>query len=207
MPKIYLSKPISSPAVLASEREHVMFIGAGAGIATFLCFVDREFILSTRAKGSLANFDNVKESINKKMDLVFICRELVHMRWMAKYINAVLTVPAMTNKMIFHIYITVKPESNNFSSYLFWRSMIMFNREQEKLKKKGHSLNIKLGRPNFDKLIKDVCIDNDIKSHHIYACGPRVMTKGVEDIVKNANTNLRDTGREKKTIVFNYEIF
>jgi len=48
MPKIYLSSPISSPAVLAKEREHAMFIGAGAGIATFLCFVDREFILSTK---------------------------------------------------------------------------------------------------------------------------------------------------------------
>ena len=75
------------------------------------------------------------------------------MRWMAKYINAVLTIPEMTNKMRFHIYITMKPESNNFSSYLFWKSVIMYNREQEKHKNKKSSLIIKLGRPNKGRIL------------------------------------------------------
>jgi len=211
MPKVYLSYPISSPAVLAKEREHVMFIGAGAGIATFLCFVDREFIKSTRSRSESAgdlSIQKVEKPKNKKMDLVFICREIEHMRWMAKYLNAVLTVPEMTDKMRFHIYITVKLESNNISSFLFWRAMIMYNREQENISHRGSSLVIKLGRPNFERFIQDVCIDNLVRTHHIYACGPKVMTKKIEGIVNKSNSQPSSSSKENKTkIIFNYEIF
>lgn len=42
-PKFYLSPPISSPVVLSKIRKNVVYIGTGAGNATFLCFVDREY--------------------------------------------------------------------------------------------------------------------------------------------------------------------
>ena len=39
-PGVNLSHPISSPAVLSKTRKNVIYIGTGAGIATFLSFID-----------------------------------------------------------------------------------------------------------------------------------------------------------------------
>ena len=157
MPRIHISYPISSPAVLSKMRRHVLYIGTGAGIATFLSFVDRQYIKATRLnKDPTEGPRKPDPPESEKANLVFVSRELEHMRWMAKYIDGVLRIPEMTRKMRFHIYITIKPESNNLASFLFWRALTLYTRKLEKDRHKESSLFIYLGRPNFEKLIEEV---------------------------------------------------
>lgn len=44
-PKIYVSRPITSPAEMAALRRNLILIGAGSGIAPFLAFLDDQQIL------------------------------------------------------------------------------------------------------------------------------------------------------------------
>ena len=39
-PNLYISQPITAPAQLASERENLIMVGGGSGIAPFLGFLD-----------------------------------------------------------------------------------------------------------------------------------------------------------------------
>ena len=179
-----------------------MFVGGGAGIATFLSFVDREFIKATKATNPNDDSEWETQSVNKFMDFVFIFRELEHMRWMPKYLNAVLTIPSMTKKMRFHLYISSDPKCSKVSSYLFWKAMILYNKKQNEL---GNTwkLNIQLGRPELESLIESTCVKN------IYSCGPKVMTRQLEGIVQSVNSwKNREGGKvQKAKVVLNYEIF
>jgi hypothetical protein len=143
-----------------------------------------------------------EKQVNKKTDLVFISRELEHMKWMAKYIDAILKIPEITNKIKLHIYITVTPESNNLSTFLFWRSLILYNKNIERSKHLENGLIIKLGRPNFVKLINETCLENSINTHYVYACGPTSLTNNLQRIIYKTKSQNRH-----KKIVFNYEIF
>jgi len=160
LPEFYLSQPISSPAALSMIRKNVVYVGTGAGNATFLCFVDREYL---RCKNKMDQQENSKESEdtnkieeNDRSDMVFISRELEHMRWIGKYIEGVLTMPDMTKRMRFHIYITVKDRTNCLASFLFWRALTLYNKTRDDDSGKPKGLFINLGRPNFNKLIDDV---------------------------------------------------
>ena len=107
--------------------------------------------------------ENSKESDNSnqgdedhKADLVFISRELEHMRWMGKYIEGMLTMPDMTKRMRFHIYITVKDKTNCLASFLFWRALTLYNKSKDDKSGKPKGLFINLGRPNFGDLIGEL---------------------------------------------------
>ena len=107
----------------------------------------------------------------------------------------------MTKNINFHIYITVKPESNNIASFLFWRALNLYNKKCEVEKHRKISLFINLGRPKFEKVIDKLCWKNDIRKHYVYACGPKVMTDEIEKIW------LKRSQSKDKSIIFNYEIF
>jgi len=173
-PLINLSYPISSPAVSSKKRKHVIYIGTGAGIATFLSFVDNEYINSLNEANSNTSSDSNKS--NRRVDIVFVSRDLQHMRWIARYIDGVLRFPSLTEFMRFHIYITVKPESNNLASFLFWRALTLLNYKRENSLGKENTLMLKLGRPNFSKLLDEIINRSEAKKHWVYACGPKIMT-------------------------------
>ena len=199
---------MSSPVAQSVFYKNVVYIGTGAGNATFLSFVDKRFYEVT-SKLSIPDvpdegFDKIGnedwESKNK-VHFVFISRELEHMRWISKYLDAAIRIPEMTKNMNFHIYITVKPQSNNIASFLFWRSLNLYNKKYELEHRKKVNVFINLGRPNFEKLIDNLCWKNDIKDHNVYACGPTVMTSEVEKIC------LKKSQSTDKNIMLNYEIF
>lgn len=125
-----------------------------------MCFVDKEYHHAAFPE----KFPHTKDEEKcDKADLVFVSRELEHMNWMSKYIEGVLTIPEMTKMMRFHVYITIKPETNNLSSFLFWRAVTLRNRKLEKKMNAPPSLFIKLGRPNFNRLIDKICKANDLE--------------------------------------------
>ena len=132
---------------------------------------------------------------------MFISRESENIQWIAKYINAALTLPQMTRKMKFHIYITLKDESNSLASFLFWRAMTMYNKKLVKNHRMYSDISIHLGRPDFDKLFDKLFSKNKYSEHFVYACGPMGITKQLEQLAydKSKNENMR--------VNFNYEIF
>jgi hypothetical protein len=200
-PGIFLSPSIASPAALSKMRKNVLYVGTGAGIATFLWFADREYQRCLRNQTTIGDKKDMSPLPEEwRANFVFISRELEHMRWMAKYIEGILTFPDMTRWMKFHIYLTIKGKANSLPSFLFWRALFLFNRKKEGSKDVGESLIINLGRPNFEKIINDVCVANDIKNHHVYACGPVAMTSSIEKIC------LAKSDKETR-IIFNYETF
>jgi hypothetical protein len=138
-------------------RKNVLYIGTGAGVATFLCFADREYLRCKNKIASGSVQDNYKpEFETSKADLVFVSRDIEHMRWIAKYIEGVLTIPEMTRRMRFHIYITIKDKANSLASFLFWRAMFLYNIKKEDDKDHAKSLFINLGRPDYSSIIEKV---------------------------------------------------
>lgn len=138
---------------------------------------------------------------NEKYDLVFISREIEHLKWIGKYIEAVLQYPEMTRRMRLHIYITIRDNTNSLSSFLFWRAMTLYNRNKEGKGKTRSSLTIHLGRPNFDALINDICVTNDVVKHYVYACGPNPMIKTLQRVC------LKKSDAKENQIIFNYEVY
>ena len=199
-PKFYLSLPISSPAAVSKFRKNAVYIGTGAGNATFLCFADSEYQKWIN-KLSLKNEESDDIAKNEKSDFVFISREIEHLRWIGKYIEGVLIFPEMTKRMRFHIYITIKDRANTLSSFLFWRALTLYNRQKEKKEGKLKSLTINLGRPNFDKLMNEIWVANDVRKHYVYACGPSPMIKNLQSVC------LRKSDAKKNQIILNYETF
>ena len=127
-PKINLSYPISSPVQQSRYNYNVVYVAAGVGTTTFLSFMEYQY-LRAKALASEGN-TNIERPDNKKViDFVFISRESENLRWISKYINAALTLPQMTRRIKFHIYITLKDESNNLASFLFWRALAFYNRK------------------------------------------------------------------------------
>ena len=138
---------------------------------------------------------------DNKCDFVFISREIEHMKWISKYLEAALTIPEMGKYFNLHIYVTVKPESNNLASFLFWRALTLYNKRIETERLFKANLFINLGRPNLEKLIDKLCGEKEIKKHYMYAWGPKEVTEKLEKVCLN-----RSQSKDKK-IIFNYEIF
>ena len=189
---------------MSKIRKNVVYIGAGAGNATFLCFADREYLKwvnKIRSQDEESDKEAADIPENEKSDLVFISREIEHLRWIGKYIEGVLTFPEMTKKIRFHIYITIKDHTNSLPSLLFWRALTMYNMQKEGKDGRMKSLVINLGRPNLDKLINDVWVKNDVARHYVYACGPDSMIKSLQKIC------LEKSDLKERQIIFNYEVF
>ena len=197
-PGINLSRPISSPAVLSKSRSNVVYIGTGAGIATFLSFIDQQYIQAKSNED--INLDENDNDKGHQVDVVFVSRELEHLKWIAPYIEGILKLPAMTNKMRFHIYMTIKDETNNLASFMFLRALTLFNIKRELVNGKAKTLSLKLGRPDFNRLLDNIIDENDVPERYIYACGPKVMTDSVEKMCLSKTT-------KQNKLIFNYEIF
>ena len=196
-PTINLSYPISSPAVLSKTRKSVIYIGTGAGIATFLSFIDSQYIDSKQAE---ADGVELPDEPDKHIDIVFISRELEHLKWIAPYIDGILRFPSMTNKMRFHIYMTLKDRGHSLPSFLFLRALTLFNMKRELVNGKANTLSLNIGRPDFNKLLNNIIKETEAEERYVYACGPKVMTDAIEKLC------LDKTSNENK-IIFNYEIF
>ena len=198
--RINLSHPINSPCCLSKFRKSVMYVGAGAGLATFMGFIDRQYLNAT--KGDHKNGEKMDSYIPEdgKVEVVFISRELEHMEWIAEYIDGVLRLPEMTSRMKFHIYITIKEETNTLCSFLFWRAMTLLSMKNDREHGKGLSLCVNLGRPKFDRLLGNMLMNTDEPNSYVYACGPSVMTTSVESLCIEKST-------QDKKLIFNYEIF
>lgn len=127
-PRVNLSYSISSAVQQSRYNYNVVYVAAGVGTTTFLSFMEYQY-LRAKALASEGN-TNIERPDNKKViDFVFISRESENLRWISKYINAALTLPQMTRRIKFHIYITLKDESNNLASFLFWRALAFYNRK------------------------------------------------------------------------------
>ena len=175
----------------------MVYIGTGAGIATFLSFIDSQYIESKNAE---AEGIKILNEPDKHIDVVFISRELEHLQWIAPYIDGILRFPSMTNKMRFHIYMTLKDKGHSLSSFLFLRALTLFNMKRELVNGKANTLSLHLGRPDFGKLLNGIIRETDTEERYVYACGPKVMTDSVEKLCLEKST------KENK-IIFNYEIF
>jgi NADPH oxidase 2 len=199
-PKINLSYPIASPVQQSAYHYNVVYVSAGVGCTTFLSFLELQ-LLKARKKADEGDSKICRLDNKEVMDFIFISRETESIRWMAKYIHAALTLPQMTKRIKFHIFITLKDESNSLASFLFWRALAFYNKKLSKNEKMYSKININLGRPDFDQLIDKILHKNQYPEHYVYACGPRVLTSSLEKIC------LKKSNEEKIKIQFNYEIF
>lgn len=180
-PKINLSQSISSPVQQSVWNYNVVYVAAGVGITTFLSFLQLQLLKAVK-KNSDGDTDICKLDNKEVIDFIFISRESENIRWIAKYINAALTLPQMTRRVKFHIYVTLKDDSNNLASFLFWRSLAMYNRKLSKNNKMYSKININLGRPDFDTLFDKILHKNKYPDHYVYACGARKMTDMLEKV-------------------------
>ena len=199
-PKVNISQPISSPVQNSVFNYNVAYIGAGVGVTTFLSFLELELL---KARNSADHGDTKICRLHNKevIDFIFISRETENIRWIAKYIYAALTLPQMTKKIKFHIFITLGDDSNNLASFLFWRGLAFYNKKLSKSNKMYSKINLSLGRPDFSSLFDKILHKNKYPEHHVYACGSKGLTNMLEKIC------LQKKSEEDLDINFNYEIF
>mmetsp|Transcript_18792 Transcript_18792/g.18460 ORF Transcript_18792/g.18460 Transcript_18792/m.18460 type:complete len:276 (+) Transcript_18792:217-1044(+) len=198
-PKINLSQPISSPVQQSVYNYNVVYVAAGVGITTFLGFLELQ-LLKARNASDKGDTEICKLDNKEVIDFIFISRETENIRWIAKYINAALTLPQMTKKVKFHIYVTLKDESNDLASFLFWRAFAFLNEKLKKAHKLYSRVKIHLGRPDFDTLFDKILHKNTYPEHYVYACGSSGLTNNLEKIC----TKMTENGTH---VNFNYEIF
>ena len=200
-PKICLSYPISSPVQQSAYDSNVVYIATGVGITTFLSFIELQYLKSKHSKEDENDTEVCKIHDKDIIDLVFISRESENIKWISKYIKAALTLPQMTKRIRFHIYITLKDESNSLASFLFWRAMTMYNAKLMKNRKMFSAISVNLGRPDFDELFSNLFGRSKFNEHHVYACGPMVITQTLQKLA------MKWSKEQNMRIHFNYEVF
>lgn len=146
-------------------------IGAGSGIAPFLAFLDEEQIQTEYSKNT--SFRLNKYTDYEKAHLVFISRDVDQFSWISPYLDKILEGESIDSlkKLKLHIFLTMKKKIDTLASFLFWRSFKLYEaRKLESTAKdiEGGSIyvnpltdgpvQITLGRPNFDKLFKEIAI-------------------------------------------------
>ena len=166
-PKVIVSNACPTPTENWVDRENLLLIGAGSGIAPFLPILD-EAIRAERGKdGNLFE----QEKAPKSVFLVFIAREGEQISWVSNYIFHLLSSECLIPQFDFYIYITMQKNCETLPSFLFWRALLLIgatlnvcirsptNKYEKILKNKSvnailqnSAVKIKFGRPNFLEL-------------------------------------------------------
>jgi len=199
-PRVNLSYPISSPVQQSTYNYNVVYVAAGVGTTTFLSFMELQY-LKAKQKANDGDTKICKLDNKEVIDFIFISRETESIGWIAKYINAALTLPQMTKRIKFHIYITLKDESNNLASFLFWRALSFYNKKLSKNNKMYSKININTGRPDFEALFTKILNKNQYPQHYVYACGAERLTSMLHKLC------IDKMKQDNMKIQFNYEIF
>ncbi len=115
------------------DQKNVVLIGAGSGIAPFLPLVE-EIIRFDLGKTHHYNFNSAT--------LIFIAREGEQVSWISNYLLHLLSTDFINSFLNIRIFITLKKNSENVPSFLFWRAFLLickhnihlnFNGEDEKM--------------------------------------------------------------------------
>jgi len=96
-----------------------VLIGAGSGIAPFLPLVE-EIIRFDLGKTHKYNFNSAT--------LIFIAREGEQVSWISNYLLHLLSTDFINSFLNIRIYITLKKNSENVPSFLFWRAFLLICR-------------------------------------------------------------------------------
>lgn len=98
------------------DKKNIVLIGAGSGIAPFLPLVE-EIIRFDLGKTHKYNFNSAT--------LIFIAREGDQVSWISNYLLHLLSTDFINSFLKIRIYITLKKNSENVPSFLFWRAFLL----------------------------------------------------------------------------------
>ena len=104
-PMIQISNPCPTPCETFMERENLIMIGAGSGIAPFLPFLEEAMRLD---KGKENNYLAQNQNFWKSCFMIFVAREGEQISWVSNYLFHLLTTEWMIPQFEFYIYITMK---------------------------------------------------------------------------------------------------
>ena len=104
-PMVQISSPCPTPWETFMERENLILIGAGSGIAPFLPFLEEAMRMD---KGKENNYLAKNQNFCKSCFLVFVAREGEQISWVSNYLFHLLTTEFMIPQFEFYIYITMK---------------------------------------------------------------------------------------------------
>jgi hypothetical protein len=207
-PKVYVSKPVSAPAEMAAKRRRIILIGAGSGIAPFLAFLDDQQVKAEGGRmkdGELAKSYKEEYRSTEKAHLILTSRDADQFSWLSPYLDRIMQKDSLSDKVELHLYLT-STNCESLPSFLFWRSFLL--REQKKRAGFGHSanpivgssVNLNVGRPNFEKIIGDIH-KRQPGDFFVYACAPDII---VNQAMAACNTINKEG---KDTFMLRYEIF
>ena len=190
-PHIKISRACATPNDTFIGRKNIVLVGAGSGISPYLPLLE-EVIRKDKGEKVKYDFESAK--------VIFVAREGEQISWVSNYLFHVLNSACISNHVEFNVFITLNKNDETLPSFLFWRAFTLLNLKREE-EHNSSSLKICLGRPNFQKLIDQICSDSSCPKTYVYACGPEAMTDAVEKIC------LQKSDDKNHKIIFNYEVF
>lgn len=207
-PKVFVSESVSAPAEMAARRRRLILVGAGSGIAPFLAFLDDQKVRAQGGRmrdGEIAASYREEFASTEKAHLIFASRDASQFSWLSPYINKIMSNDQLFDKVVLHMHLT-GTKCNTLPSFLFWRAFLLLENMKRQQNRQtmnmivGSSIQLKVGRPNFDNIIQTIH-KNEPGDYFVYVCG-------ADQIVKQTMAACNKVSKDSQDkFILKYEVF